>query len=127
MEAVSSMIVQIRLSAGWGTDDEIAERDEIGESVGAELQRRGWGYFDGRDTGGGATNLFFCGIPESAWGDAVEVALDELRRRHALKRAVIAKSILIEKEPDPEVEHVVVWPTDFSGSFDIFGWSGGGV
>src|SRR5262245_17767895 len=122
MKAACTMIVQLRLSERWGTDEEFAERDEIGNAVGAELRRRHCGYYDGGDIGGGAANLFFCDIPESAWAAAVEVALDQLRQRDALNRAVIAKSILIEKQPDPEVEHLVVWPPDFSGHFDIFGW-----
>lgn len=114
MQPQISMIVQLRLSERWGSDEEIEERDEIGEVIGTELEKRGCGYFDGRDTGGGATNLLLCNIPEEAWEEALGVALDELKRRQALDKAVIAKSVFNARGPEPQIEHSVCWPPSFS-------------
>jgi hypothetical protein len=119
-----SMIVQVRTTGFWGSDDDMDQRDEIGEAIDAGLEKRRCGYFDGTDSGGGATNLFFCEIPEAAWDDAMAVALDVLEHHHALDKVVIAKSIVTDQEPDPEIEHAVVWPPNFQGEFDIFRWSG---
>lgn len=119
------MIVQLRISGDYGSEDEITERDDIAEAIDIKLQQRGCGSFDGRDTGGGATNLFFCNIPEAGFETAVEIAVHELRLRGAANRAIIARSVLIPHEPDPDVAHRVLWPPGFRGEFSIFGWSGG--
>src|SRR5262245_27009914 len=120
------MIVQLRLTGFWGHDKEITERDEIGDSIGAELTRRDCGYFDGDDAGGGATNLFFCRIPETRWEEALNIALDELKSPEALGKAIIAKSIevFVACQLDPEIIHLVVWPEEFSRKFNILRWSG---
>ena len=68
--------------------------------------------------------LFFCNIPDLKWEVALGFAVEELRRRNLLNRVVIAKSILIDADPDPDIVHEVVWPKDFRREFDIFHWSG---
>jgi hypothetical protein len=48
----------------------------------------------------------------------------QIKRQGVADKAVIAKSVFIPKEPEPEVNDTVVWPAGFRGDFDVFGWSG---
>ena len=124
MQPQISMIVQLRITDFWGSDEDIEKRDEIAEAIGASLNQRGCGFFDGTDVGGGATNLFFCQIPHASWDEAVAIALREIGRCGLLEKVVIAKSVFIARDSEATNEHSVVWPQDFRGKFDTFGWSG---
>jgi hypothetical protein len=124
LQSDETLIVQYRLAGFWGDEREIECRDEFAFACNDQLQARGLGSFDGSDTGGGASNVFFVGIPPDRVGDALQVIVTEIKRCHLVQNVVIARSILIPNEPDPDIEHIVVWPPDFVGDFDILKWSG---
>jgi len=117
------LIVQYRLTGYWGDDREIECRDDFAFAIDEILQARGLGMFDGRDTGGGASNLFFF-VPNERVQAALRVIVEQIERRGLAGNILVARSIVIPKDPDPDIEHRVVWPSDFSGEFDIFKWSG---
>ncbi|MBX9677253.1 MAG: hypothetical protein K2X38_00730 [Gemmataceae bacterium] len=51
--------------------------------------------------------------------------VEQIEMRGLAANVVIARTIVVPKVPDPDIEHQVVWPPGLLGEFDIFGWSGG--
>jgi Fe-S cluster assembly iron-binding protein IscA len=120
VEAVSlGMIIQLPLTGRWGTEDEIQARDELAEALEDLLEREGLGEFSGTDVGSGSANLFIDGINAAEWEQAVQVVLDELKRRRLGERALIVKS-LPEGQEEGGSGWVVVWPKDYRGRFRLF-------
>ncbi len=114
------LIVQLPLSGTWGTDDEVAARDELAAALADGFRAHGYGRFRCTEDGVGKTNLVFS---EPAYADLdtlpAEYVRSELRARGLLDKAVIAYEVK-ERGPDGtrQVRYVVVWPQDFAGVFD---------
>jgi hypothetical protein len=115
------MIVQLPLTGFWGTDEELDSSDLLAEVMEELLQRHGCGRFDGTDCGSGTRNLFIYEIRDQDWDRALDLVLEELRRRGLANQALIAKSVLVGPEEGPWAEHSVAWPKDFRGEFSVLG------
>jgi hypothetical protein len=109
------LIVQLPLSNTWGTDEEIAARDELAAALAEGFKAHGYGRFRGIEDGAGKTNLVFS---EPAYSDLdtlpAEYIRSELRARGLLDKAVIAYEVK-SRGPDRSqgVRYVVVWPEEF--------------
>src|SRR5262249_37109293 len=57
--AMPRLIVQLPLSNAWGTDGEIAARDELVMALREGFRAHGYGRFRGVEDGAGRTNLVF--------------------------------------------------------------------
>jgi hypothetical protein len=112
------MIIQLPLTGFWGTDDEMAGRDDLAETLERLFRESRLGVFDGTDCGSGTTNLFTYEIAPANWDRAVEMVLAELQRRSLLESAIVVKSL-------PHVPGsgsdgwIVVWPKGFQGRFRL--------
>jgi hypothetical protein len=117
------MIVQLRLTGRWGTDEEMKVRDDLAGALDVGFQHLNLGEFDGTDVGSGTTNLFIYHIPASGWDTAVDFVLSELRKRNLLQGARVVRSETNTSDDDDSIpQDQVVWPPDFKGEFSIFTW-----
>jgi hypothetical protein len=116
-----SIIVQLPLTGFWGTEEQLAKRNDLARAFDTVFAAHDWhGFFDGTDTGSGTTNLFIEEIADSNWDEALEKVIAELRTRGLLDVAVIARSVEVGPEEGPWAEHTVVWPPGYLGEFNIF-------
>jgi hypothetical protein len=110
------LLVQLPLSNGWGTDEEIAARDELAAALRDGFEAHGYGQFRGIEDGIGKTNLI---LSERGYCDLdtlpAEYLRAELRARGLLDNAVIAYEA---KSRGSDVRYIVVWPEGFVGEFD---------
>jgi hypothetical protein len=118
---MARLIVQLPLSEGWGTEAEIAIRDELAEALRDGFRAHGYGRFRGVEDGAGNTNLI---LAESESCDLdtlpVEYLQAELRARGLLERAIIAYEVIVRRRDEGrQVRYNVVWPEGFSGVFDL--------
>ncbi len=115
------IIVQLRLTGTWGTDEELAARDALANAFDVLFAGHDrHGFFDGTDTGSGTTNLFIEEIADSHWDEALGKVIAELRSQGLLDRAVVARSFEVGPEEGPWSEDFVVWPPGYPGEFSIF-------
>ncbi len=110
------IIIQLPVTGFWGDDSEMDLRYEIEESLQEVFSTEDCGEVDGGDIGSGTMNIFTY-TNASHWDRALELVMEELRRRHLLDRAVIAKSVMVNEEEG--CEHTVVWPPNFQGKFSL--------
>jgi hypothetical protein len=115
----NGLIVQLPLSAFWGTAEECGHRNEVADALDRLFQEHGCGMFDGTDIGEGRTNLFIYEITDQNFGKAFTLVLDELRRRNLLAQAIVARTVAVGDPDGPWAEHTVVWPDNFQGEFRI--------
>ena len=115
METCHFLAIEFPISGFWGTAEEMALRDDIAFTLEAAFQQRGFGFFDGRETGLGSTAIHFREIPDDRWGVAVELTLAELRQRGILENASVVRRSVLLKEPEPEVIETVFWPRTANG------------
>jgi hypothetical protein len=104
------LIVQLPLSGGWGTEAEVAARDELAEALRDGFRAHGYGRFRGVEDGAGKTNIV---LAQSASCDLdtlpVEYVRAELRARGLLDRAVIAYEVNTRgRDQSGRVRYVVV-------------------
>ncbi len=78
----------------------------------------------GMTPGCGISNIFFTQIPSGRLPEAIQVIVAKTEERGLANDVIVAKSVEVPKEPDPDIEHAVVWPPGFPRKFDIFKWSG---
>src|SRR5438105_5298976 len=104
------LIVQLPLSGAWGSEAEIAARDELADALRDGFRAHGYGAFRGIEDGSGKTNLVFAERDDDLEDLPVEFVRAELRQRGLLERAVIAYEIR-RRGPDGSrrVRYHVVW------------------
>jgi hypothetical protein len=114
------LIVQLPLCDGWGTDAEIAVRDELAEALRDGFRAHGYGRFRGMEDGVGKTNLIFAEHDCDLDTLPAEYIRSELRQRGLLGRAIIGYAVSSRAaDGTKHVQYVVVWPEDFTGEFDL--------
>jgi hypothetical protein len=85
------LIVQLPLSSFWGKEDEIEAGNKLAAAIERDLQRYRCGLYDGKDTGSGTTNLYFCKISDGAWERATKLVVTALKRRRLAEKAIVAR------------------------------------
>jgi hypothetical protein len=104
------MMVRLYTSTYYGTDEEIEERNALGDELAEELGSRGLGEYDGTDCGGGNCNIHVYRVPADRWDEALALAVAAIERR-----GLGHKARVIQFEDRPEAEPGdslvrVAWP-----------------
>ncbi|HEX3147418.1 MAG TPA: hypothetical protein VHR66_05000 [Gemmataceae bacterium] len=115
------LIVQLPLSNGWGTEAEIAARDELATALRDGFHAHGYGRFRGIEDGVGKANLVLSIRPFDDL-DALpeEYIRAELRARGLLDKAMIAiEAKSSGTDGGPQTRYIVLWPEGHTGEFDL--------
>src|SRR5271155_1379182 len=99
------MIVQLRLSEFWGSEEEDQICDSLRESLDQGCKGLSLGQFDGTDTGSGTTNFFIFRIRAEDWDKAVEFVIGEVRGRELLDQVRVVRSETDLDDADPIPKH----------------------
>jgi hypothetical protein len=116
MENGIGLIIQLRITDHWGTDDEFNAGVEFELALDEAFQGQACGEVDGNDFGSGTMNIFIYTSVER-WDKALRLVVTELEKRKLLDGATIAKSVEVNGD---DREYTVVWPEDYQGSFSPF-------
>jgi hypothetical protein len=92
------LAIEFPISGMWGTDEEMELRNDIAFALEAAFKARGFGLFDGRETGMGRTAIHFREIPADKWPIAIELTLAKLRNCGILEKASVCRRYSVDRE-----------------------------
>jgi hypothetical protein len=111
------MVVQLPLTGPWGTDDEIATRDDLAAALGERFQESGFGRLRGTEDGAGKTSIILS-LTDHDWDSApLELVLSELRPRGLIDKAVVATCAKWKRSDEDRYE--VDWPANYGQPFSL--------
>lgn len=112
-----SMVVQYNI-VGLGTDEDLDRRYRVQELLNDALQASNNGSCTDGDMGNDKMNIFVDNITDLS--GAFDAITETLLKSGDLEDAVIAVDVYDEENDPDGPAYEVVWPTSYSGAFDVF-------
>src|SRR5687768_5702923 len=104
------MVVQLPLTGPWGTDEEVATRNDLAAAPDERFRESGFGRLKGVEDGVGKSSIILA-LTDHDWDTGpLELVLSELRPRGLIDKAVIATCAKWKRADEDRYE--VEWPAD---------------
>lgn len=103
----NQLIVQLPITESTSLDSLL----HVEETLVQAFSQNSFAEVDGHDIGDGRFNIYI--YPTDTWGPVIERVYAFLKLRGVLKTALVVKRLKRSEK------HVVVWPEQFKGTFEL--------